>query len=163
MSTLLHAIILATLVAAPVLAREVNDFTLKDGQGSYAFRLDAAERRLFFYTYQKKDHGDMRSQVFIYKPTGPAPIDSVVVREEIATAVKGLFFTERGRVDAAHVAELPGGIACYPMAMITDGSSMDGLGLKFTVENGAIMKVEVAACVECGLQASLMKEYEAKK
>jgi len=157
------ALILALILALPATARPVNDFTVKDGQGSYPFALADTEMKLFFYTHQSPDSADMRSKVFSYKPTGPAPLDSPVAREEIAQAVKWLFYNEKGRVDAAKPVELPGGIVCYPVVMIADGSSMDGLGLRISVENGAIRKVEAAACTACGVMARMVKDYEAKK
>ncbi len=151
------------LTAASALARPVNEFTVKDGFASYSFALANTEMRLFYYSYQDKGMADQRSRVFTYKPTGPAPLDSPVAREEIAKAVKWLFFNELARVDAMHPTKLPQGIVCFPMVLTSDGSSRDGLGMRFTLDNGAIRKVEVAACVACGLAASYIKDYEGKK
>ncbi|WP_156920799.1 hypothetical protein [Fundidesulfovibrio putealis] len=159
----LFTVFFLMLLTTSAAARPVNDFTVKDGQGSYPFALSDTEMKLFFYNSQRQDFGDMRSKVFSYKPIGPAPLDSALAREEIAKMVKWLFFNETARVDAARPMELPGGIICYPVVMIADGSGMDGLGLRITVESGAIRMVEVAACMTCGVMGSLIKDYEGRK
>lgn len=157
------SLIFVILCYAIALARPVDGFLVEDGQGSYPFTLAATEMKLFFFSYQNESYADMRNRVFTYIPTGHAPLDSSVAREEIAKAVKWLFFNERGRMDTAHPVELSGGIVCYPMVLIADGSSSDGLGMHVVVEAGAIRKVEVAACMNCSLMATHVKDYESRK
>jgi hypothetical protein len=157
------ALIFTILLAVPAAARPVNDFTVEDGQASYQFALEDTEMKLFFFSYQNQTWSDQRSKVFTYKPTGPAPVDSPVAREEIAKAVKWLFTNEMARVDSTHPAELPFGISCFPVITIADGKDLEGLGIRFTVESGAIRKVEVASCMTCRMMPDLIKDYEAKK
>lgn len=151
------------LLFSNVQAKEVNTFTVSDGQASYTFALAETDMKLFYYSYQQKNVADMRSRVFTYGPLGAAPLDNPVMRAEIASKVRWLFFNGMVRLDTMNPVELPHGIVCYSAIMNADGTSSTGVGLRFTIEKGTIKRVEVAMSNKCSLDKQIIEEYEAKK
>lgn len=156
-------VLLFGLAATAAQAREVNSFTVSDGQASYTFALAETAKKLFFYSYQSPSYGDMRSTVYAYAPLGPAPLDNPVMRAEVAGKVRGLFINELARLDTMNPVELPHGLACYSAILNLDGTCNSGVGLRFTIEKGTIKQVEVAMSNCCALDKRVIEDYEAKK
>lgn len=144
-------------------AKEVNSFTVSDGQASYTFALAETGMKLFYYSYQNPGYADMRSRVFAYEPLGAAPLDSPVMRAEIASKVRWLFLNEMVHLDTLNPVELPQGLICYSTITNSDGSSLFGMGLRFSVKAGTIQRVEAAMSNKCSLQKQVIDGYEAEK
>jgi len=156
-------VLVAGLMATVAQAREVNSFTVSDGQASYNFILAETGMKLFYYSYQDPGAASMKSRVFSYKPLGPAPLDNPVMRAEIAGKVRWLFINEMARLDTMHPVEFPNKIICYSAILNSDGTSSSGVGLRFTVKDGTIQRVEAAMSNKCSLDKQVIEEYEAKK
>jgi len=154
------ALLLALILAVPAFAKPVNGFTVKDGFGDFQFALADSQKKLFFQSYGDAED---KSLVFTYAPTGPAPADSLVAREEIAKAVKWLFYNEMRQVDMSKAGDLLFGITCVPTVLTSapDDPTMN-LGIRYTVEKGAIRKVEVASdgFGTCADEAAVIKQME---
>lgn len=153
--------LLLGMTATRVHAREVNSFTVSDGQATYTFTLAETAKKLFYHTYEPPDMA-YKSNVFRYEAVGPAPFDNEVMRGEIARKVKWLFYNEMVNIDAMHAMALPLGITCFPLNHITDGLSDMALGVKFKTENGVIKGFETADCMRCDVKKSLMDDELAK-
>jgi len=162
-----RVIILVTMMFGLTLsnayAREVNSFTVSDGQASYTFALAETGMKLFYYSYQAPGYADMRSRVFTYEALGAAPLDNPVMRAEIAGKVRWLFLNENVHLDTMNPVELPRGITCYSAITNSDGSSLFSVGLRFFVKAGTIQRVEVAMGNKCSLDKQVIEEYESKK
>jgi hypothetical protein len=156
-------VLVVGLVATAAHAREVNSFTVSDGQASYNFVLAETGMKLFYYSYQDPSVASMKSRVFAYEPLGPAPLDNPVMRAEIANKVRWLFLNEMVHLDTMHPVDMPNGAVCYSAILNADGSCNLGIGLKFKTKDGTIQRVEAADSSCCASEKSFIEEYESHK
>ncbi|WP_428562332.1 MAG: hypothetical protein ACP59X_21115 [Solidesulfovibrio sp. DCME] len=155
--------LLVGLTVSSAQAREVNSFIVSDGQASYTFALAETSIKLFFYSYQSSDYGDMKSRVIVYKPLGPAPLNNPVIRAEIAGKVRWLFMSDFARLDTTSPVDLPHDIMCYTATSDFSKTCNLGMGMRVKTEQGMIKQVEVAICGCCATEKRTIEAYEAKR